>query len=280
MKLKTLTCPNCSQTNNFLAEDCIQCGINFSKYFEELEKAEALRRHIEEQERAEALRRRQAEEEDRKRREHEEAERELAARKQQEEAERAEALRLRQAEEEERRRREREAQEHEEAHRKLREDAERAEALRLRQAEEDRSQREREETKALDGEAVEPAPAPPRDAVDRDTHAASRDEPDEDETDEQFPSEGPASLERLLAGYTGQTIGLSYGDPRTLKAVRLLSVDRDHFSVVFPARRMTVSFPWQSLSLIVEGPDGISVDGPAVSPVFPVVVQVTRPYFA
>ena len=62
MKVKTITCPNCSHANNFLAEECSQCGINFSKYYEELEKAEALRRHIEEQEKAEALLKQQEEE--------------------------------------------------------------------------------------------------------------------------------------------------------------------------------------------------------------------------
>ena len=77
MKVKTITCPNCGHANNFLAEDCSQCGINFSKYYEELEKAEALRRHIEEQEKAEALRKQQEEEarqaEERKRQQEEEA---------------------------------------------------------------------------------------------------------------------------------------------------------------------------------------------------------------
>ena len=61
MKVKTITCPNCGHANNFLAEECTQCGINFSRYYEELEKAEALRRHIEEQEKAEALKREQEE---------------------------------------------------------------------------------------------------------------------------------------------------------------------------------------------------------------------------
>jgi hypothetical protein len=248
MKLKTLTCPNCSQTNNFLAEVCTQCGINFSKYFEELEKAEELRRHIEEQERLEAQKRQEEEERQRKEKEAE------ALRRREEEKQKAEAARL----------------EREEAERRLKEEErQKAEAARIEREEAERRLKEEEGQKA---EAPSTSPSMPASVFwsdgDKDgslaTHHLLRDAND---------------LPRVLSRYVGATIGLSFGSARTIRAVRLITVRKDHFQVLFISRKVTAIFPFHSLDLVAESPDGISAESPDISPVFPAVLQVAKPFF-
>ncbi len=302
MKLKTLTCPNCSQTNNFLAEVCDQCGINFSKYFEELEKAEELRRHIEEQERLESQRRQEAED---RRREEKEAE---ALRRKEEEKQKAEADRLKK-EEEERRLKEEERQKaeadrlkKEEEERRLREEErQKAEADRLKKEEEERRLREEERQRA-DADRLEQEEEERRFREEEAGTLGRREEDvQQDEAAETFPPT-PASvfwsdddqeaslashhllrdandLPRVLSRYVGATIGLSFGNARTIKAVRLITVRKDHFQVLFISRKLTAIFPFHSLDLVAESPDGISAESPDISPVFPAVLQVTKPFF-
>ena len=227
MKVKTITCPNCSHANNFLAEECSQCGINFSKYYEELEKAEALRRHIEEQEKAEALKRQQQEET-----------RAEEERRQREEEEKAEALRRQQEEE---------ARQAEELKRQQEEQA---------RAEEERRQRE-EEVEA-DPDASTPLQMPV-----------------------QTPDFRPAeTLQARLSPYEGQMIGITYGNPSEIQNVKLISVNTDHFQIYYPISKNVVSYAYRQLLLVTENPEGISAVGPDISPVFPIVIEVPRPFFA
>lgn len=317
MKLKTLTCPNCNQTNNFLAEECTQCGINFSKYFEELEKAEELRRHIEEQEKAEALRQEQEEkerlqrekeeqekaealkrqkEEEQLRREKEEQEKAEALKRQKEEEERAKALKR---QEEERLRREKEEQEKAEALKRQKEEEERARALKRQKEEEERLQREKEEHEKAEAlkrqrEQEKWAEVSKRQQEEEERQRREQEQkatsanaqntaspafPGEPDARSENQTGGTALLSQILVGYVGQTIGLSFGDRRIIKAVRLLSVGEDHFTVLFTARKLSASFPLQSLSLIAECMDGISAESPDISPVFTAVLQVDKPFF-
>ncbi len=416
MKVKTITCPNCGHANNFLAEECSQCGIHFSRYYEELEKAEALRRHIEEQEKAEVLRREQEEKarqeaEARRRQEEEKAE---AQRREQEERERREAE-ARQREEEERQRREEERRQAEEEARRLeeerrieaqrradilkrqKEELEKAEALKRQREEEERDRAERrreeeekaqalrreqeekarQEAEALQREEEEKAEALRHEQEEKarqEAEALQRDEEekaealrhdqeelerreaesrqrDEEEhrrqeedqpqvnaaatpgdaaeenlpSDEvaeieieeldreaieaqasafdyiEYPPEGPvagdqpevadpsgtppndyrpaASLQARLEFYEGRMIGLTYGNPAEIQNVKLMAVSSDHFQVFYPIPRHVVSFAYGAIVSITENAEGLSAVGPDISPVFPVVIELPRPFF-
>jgi hypothetical protein len=271
MKVKTITCPNCGHANNFLAEDCSQCGINFSKYYEELEKAEALRRHIEEQEKAEALRKQQAEEarqaKERKRQQEEEARAEEERRRKKEEK-KAEALRKQQEEEArqevERRKeaqkradilkRQKEELEKAEEERRRKEEKEKAEALRKLQEEENRQAEAEAES---DSESAAPLQMPVN-------------TPDFRSAD---------TLQDRLFPYVGQMIGVTYGNPSDIQNVKLIAANEDHFQIFYPISKNVVSYPYQYLAQVTENPEGISAVGPDISPVFPVVVEVPRPFF-
>jgi len=316
MRVKTITCPNCGHANNFLAEDCSQCGINFKKYYDDLEKAEALRRHIEEQEKAEALRKQQEEEEaqrqeERQRRKEEEARLEEERRKetekradmlrrQKEELEKAEELR-RQKEDEERR----------EEERRRKEEAEKAEALRKqREAEEEarrqeeRQRRQEEEEARLEEERRRKEAAEKAEALRKQREAeeeARRQEEEEAEALSAEDLEGEAhgaiapglvqmpdttpdfrpadTLQLRLAPYAGQMIGVTYGNPSEIQNVKLISVNTDHFQIYYPISKNVVSFAYRQLRQVTENAEGISAVGPDISPVFPVVIEVPQPFF-
>jgi hypothetical protein len=82
-----------------------------------------------------------------------------------------------------------------------------------------------------------------------------------------------------LSPYTGQMIGITYGNPSDIQNVKLISVNRDHFQVYYPISKHVVSYTYRQLIQITENPEGISAVGPDISPVFPVVVEVPRPFF-
>jgi hypothetical protein len=268
MKVKTITCPNCGHSNNFLAEDCSQCGIVFSKYYEELEKAEALRLHIEEQEKAEELKRQQEEEA-----------RIEAERLRKEEEEKAEALR-KQQEEEERIEAEQqvEAQKRADILRRQKEELEKAEELRRQEEEETRAEEER-----LRKEEEEKA-----EALRKQQEEEAQEEREKTATDMTPPLQMPVStpdfrsaetLQARLSPYAGQMIGVSYGNPSEIQNVKLISVNTDHFQIYYPITKHVVSYAYQQLVLVTENPEGISAVGPDISPVFPVVIEVPRPFF-
>ncbi len=379
MKVKTITCPNCGHANNFLAEECTQCGIHFSRYYEELEKAEALRRHIEEQEKAEALRREQEEkerqeaearrkeeeekaealrreEEERERREAEAREREAEERRQaeeearrleeerqieaqkradilkrqKEELEKAEALKRQKEEEqkaeaarreeEERERREAEAREREAEERRQAEEEEKAEALRREQEDQERREAEEREREAEErrrqeeDQALVIAADAPGDAADENQPQDETEDIEIEERDDaaieaqagafdfiEYPPEGPvvddqaeiadpsasppndyrpaASLQARLEFYEGRMIGLTYGNPAEIQNVKLMAVSSDHIQVFYPIPRHVVSFAYGTIVSITENAEGLSAVGPDISPVFPVVIELPRPYF-
>ena len=298
MKVKTITCPNCSHANNFLAEDCSQCGIIFSKYYEELEKAEALRRHIEEQEKAEELKRQQEEEarlkEEQRRRE--EAEKAEALRKQQEEEARIEAEQ--QAEAQKRAdilRRQKEELEKAEELRRQEEEKSRAEEERLRKVEEEKAEalRKQEEEEARQAEEArrqqeKEARAEEERLRKEEEEKAVQEERDRAAADMTGPLQMPVTtpdfrpaetLQARLSPYEGQMIGVSYGNPSEIQNVKLISVNNDHFQIYYPITKHVVSYAYRQLMLVSENPEGISAVGPDISPVFPVVIEVPRPFF-
>ena len=353
MRVKTITCPNCGHANNFLAEECTQCGINFSRYYEELEKAETLRRHIEEQEQAEALKN---EEEDKKRREAESLQRqqEEQARLEQEEQARLAMEERERIEEEKRLEAERlqEAQERADMLKRQQEALEKATALERQKEEEaarerlaaearkpEKDEKEHREAEAHHGPQEEQtdletetrrgkeeeqirleeekrpeektapsAAAEPSNPAD-DTHTVEIEELDTADIEEhagafdfiEYPADAPpdaaplhnpgaldappkdyqpaASLEERLRIYEGQMLGLTYGDPAEIQNVKLLAAGRDHLQVFYPISRHVVSFPYHVIISITENAEGLSAVGPDISPVFPMVVELPRPFF-
>ncbi|MBL0715441.1 MAG: hypothetical protein JJV98_17265 [Desulfosarcina sp.] len=307
MKVKTITCPNCGHANNFLAEECLQCGINFSRYYDELEKAEALRQHIEEQEKAEALKREQEEKERREaeQRRIEEEKKAEALRLEKEEQERLEAQARRQAEEEKQRLEEehrKKAQKRADILRRQKEELEKAEVLKRQQEEEEkaealrRQQEEEEKAEALRRQQEEEAEIEVEelDDADLEEHAGAFDYieyPPEDqaganepESSDSLPAQPndyrpAASLEERLRMYEGRMVGITYGNPAEIQNVKLLAVSGDHFQVFYPISRNVVSFSYRAIVSITENTDGVSAVGPDISPVFPMVVELPRPFF-
>ena len=306
MKVKTITCPNCGHANNFLAEECTQCGIHFSRYYEELEKAEALRRHIEEQEKAEARRREQEEKErlEAEARRKEEEEKAEARRREQEERERREAE-AREREAEERRQAEEEAQA--EARRREQEEQERREAESREQEARERRSQEEDQTRgiaaAAAGDTAEENRPPDetdeieieerdRDAIETTAGAfdyieyppeelVSGDQPENTDLSASPPNDyrPAASLQARLEFYEGRMIGLTYGNPAEIQNVKLMAVSSDHFQVFYPIPRHVVSFAYGAIVSITENAEGLSAVGPDISPVFPVVIELPRPFF-
>ena len=285
MKVKTITCPNCGHANNFLAEDCSQCGITFSKYYEELEKAEALRRHIEEQEKAEELKRQQEEEARllEEKRQQEEAEKAEERRKQQEEEARLEAERQKEAQKRADilRRQKEELEKAEELRRQAEEEA-RAEEERLRREEEEKAEALRKQQEEEEARLAEER----RQQEEEEARAEQeRDKPSADLAGPlQMPVNTPdfrsaETMQARLSPYAGQMIGVTYGNPSEIQNVKLISVNHDHFQVYYPITKHVVSFAYRQLMLVTENQEGISAVGPDISPVFPVVIEVPRPFF-
>ena len=87
------------------------------------------------------------------------------------------------------------------------------------------------------------------------------------------------TLPARLSPYAGQMIGVSYGNPSEIQNVKLISVNTDHFQIYYPITKHVVSYAYRQLVLVTENPEGISAVGPDISPVFPVVIEVPRPFF-
>ena len=88
-----------------------------------------------------------------------------------------------------------------------------------------------------------------------------------------------ASLEDRLRMYEGRMIGITYGNPAEIQNIKLLAVSDDHFQVFYPISRNIVSFAYGVIISITENADGLSAVGPDISPVFPIVVELPRPFF-
>ena len=88
-----------------------------------------------------------------------------------------------------------------------------------------------------------------------------------------------SSVEERLRIYEGRMLGLTYGDPAEIQNVKLLAVNRDHFQVFYPISRNVVCFPYDVIMSITENAEGLSAVGPDISPVFPMVVELPRPFF-
>ena len=88
-----------------------------------------------------------------------------------------------------------------------------------------------------------------------------------------------ASLQARLEFYEGRMIGLTYGNPAEIQNVKLMAVSSDHFQVFYPIPRHVVSFAYGAIVSITENAEGLSAVGPDISPVFPVVIELPRPFF-
>ncbi len=86
-------------------------------------------------------------------------------------------------------------------------------------------------------------------------------------------------MQARLSPYAGQMIGVTYGNPSEIQNVKLISVNDDHFQVYYPITKHVVSYAYRQLMLVTENQEGISAVGPDISPVFPVVIEVPRPFF-
>ncbi len=257
----SVVCPKCGHENPFLSEECVKCGIVFSKYYEvlarkqedEKERERVLRKKEEAEQRAEALRKQKEEEEKAEalRKKKEAEERAEALRKQKEEEKRAEALR-KQKEEEERA----------EALRKQKEEEEKAEALRKQKEEEERAEALRKQKE-----------------VEEKAEALRKQKEEEIEKIQKIirALKPKAKMKDLLKKYEGQSIGINYEKPADIKAASLVRVNDDHFSIFLNDDQLMVSFPYTSILSIIEGVDGVGTGFTEDDTVFSVIIKVCHP---
>jgi ribosomal protein L40E len=263
----SVVCPKCGHENPLLSEECIKCGIVFSKYYEVLarnqedeeERERALRKKAAAEQRAEALRKQKEEEEKAEAlRKQKEAElRAEALRKQKEEEEKAEALRKQKEEEEkaEALRKQKEEEEKAEALRRQKEEEEKAEALRRQKEEEEKAEalrKQKEEEEIEEGQKTE-----------QDIIKALK------------PKH---KIKDLLKKYEGEAIGINYENPTDIKAASLAGVNDDHFSVFVTGDQLMYTFPYTSIISIIEGLDGVSTGSSKDDTAFSVVVKVYHPH--
>jgi len=88
----------------------------------------------------------------------------------------------------------------------------------------------------------------------------------------------------LLVIFTGYSTAVRLADAaqelmQVSSVVKLISLNTDHFQIYYPISKHVVSYAYRQLMLVTENPEGISAVGPDISPVFPVVIEVPRPFF-
>lgn len=300
-------CPKCQHMNLAITDDCLKCGIVFSKSYElaeaelkdDPEKADDLAELLAQKQRHEELKAEllKKQEEEAARKEQEEKERLEALRKERErqeqlrkeqeekerrEAEKKEAERQRQ-EEEERQRQEKLRKEQEEQER--REAEKRAEEERKRQAElekeQERLKKEQEEKeriaaqKALEEEKKRQAE---QERLDKERRKQEAKDQEEALRLEKLNNllKPKANIKKLLKPYIGESVGMNYDVPTVIKAVKLLSVNDDYLSVHVEDDETVFSYPLRNILSVAENIDGVTTGGAKNKATFPMVIKVSH----
>jgi len=300
-------CPKCQHMSLAITDDCLKCGIVFSKSYEmaeaelkdDPEKADELTELLAQKQRHEELKtellEKQAEEAARKEQEEKvrlealrkERVRQEQLRKEQEEKERREAEKKeaerKRKEEEERKRQEQLRKEQEEKER--REAEKHAEEERKRQAElekeQERLKKEQEEKeriaakKALEEEKKRQAQ---QDRLEKEKRKQEEKEQEEALRLEKLNNllKPKATIKKLLKPYIGEQVGMNYDVPTVVKAVKLLSVNDDYLSVHIEDDETVFSYPLRNILSVAENIDGITTGGAKSKASFPMVIKVSH----
>lgn len=293
-------CPKCQHMNLAVTDDCLKCGIVFSKSYEiaeaelkdDPEKADELAELLAQKQRHEELKaellKKQAEEAARKEQEEKERldrlrkerERQEALRKEQEEkerleAEKREAERKRQEEEERKRqeklRQEQEEKEHQEAEK-------RAEEERKRQTELEKEQEEKERIAAQKALEEEKKRQAEQERLDKEKRKQEEKDQEEALRLEKLNNllKPKATIKKLLKPYIGETVGMNYDVPTVIKTVKLLSVNDDYLSVHVEDDETVFSYPLRNILSVAENIDGITTGGAKNKATFSMVIKVSH----
>ena len=301
-------CPKCGHKVIPPAEECINCGIIFQKYFEfqerkqkeEKERAEAEKKALEqrekeEKEKAEAEKKalEQAEKEEKEEKEKAEAEKNaLKQTKEQEsigslkqeiemlkneaeslkkdktEKEKAEKARIDKEEKEKAQARQKEAQDQ----KKIEELTEAAEALKSRA---ELLQKEKESLERAEAERNAEAEKQAQEEKAR-AEAIQKERADQKQRMESILKTlvPQPNFVALLTKYEGEEIGINFDDPAEIKSARLAKVNEDHFSIMNMENELLYSYPYNNIVSIVEAVDGVPVDASGQKATYPMVVRV------
>ncbi len=299
-------CPKCQHMNLAVTDDCLKCGIVFSKSYEiaeaelkdDPEKADELAELLAQKQRHEELKaellKKQAEEAARKEQEEKERldrlrkerERQEALRKEQEEkerleAEKREAERKRQEEEERKRqeklRREQEEKEHQEAEKRAEEERKRQAEL---EKEQERLKKEQEEKERI---AAQKALEEKKRQAEQERLDKEKRKQEEKDQEEALRLEKlnnllkpKATIKKLLKPYIGETVGMNYDVPTVIKTVKLLSVNDDYLSVHVEDDETVFSYPLRNILSVAENIDGITTGGAKNKATFSMVIKVSH----
>ncbi len=294
LEMERVKCPKCQQPNSPSVEECIKCGIVYSKFFslqenyedeeqakEAWDKFESERKEKQkiEQKRLAALdKRREKERQERLIKKKEEEERLEAERKKKEEQERLEAER-RQKEEQERleaEKKQKEEQERLEAEKKQKDEQERLEAEKKQKEEQERleaEKKQKEEEERLEAEKNKKA--------EEERLEAERKQKEKEETIKLQKKQElldsiklQPTLKDVLNKYENSRIGINLNTPSKINEAELIAANEDHFSILIPEDEIIYNFPLSNIISIVECVDGIHTENTEDDKTFPVIIRI------
>jgi len=320
-----IPCLKCGHMNSPITDDCIKCGIVFSKSYESTEKElkddpekaeklaelltlkqrhadlkaellkkqaeEAARKEQKEKERLEALRkererqealRKEQEEKERLEAEKKEAERMRKEEEERLEAEKKEAERMRKEDEErkeqEKLRKEQAEKERLEAEKRAEEEKRRQEELEVEQQRLKKEQEEKERIEAEKALEEEKKRQAEQERLDNERRELEAKEQEEALRLEKLNNllKPKTTVKKLLKPYVGESVGMNYDVPTVIKAVKLLSVNDDYFSVHVEDDETVFSFPLRNILSVAENIDGISAGGQKEKTTFQAIVRVSH----
>jgi ribosomal protein L40E len=302
-----IQCLKCGHMNSPITDDCIKCGIVFSKSYvtteqelkDDPEKAAELAELLALKQRHEDLKvellKKQAEEAARKEQEEKERlealrkerERQETLRKEQEEKERIEA----EKKEAERKKKEEEEKKRQEKLRKEKEEQDRIEAEK-KAAEEKKRQAELEkEQERLKKEQEEKERIEAQKALEEEKkHQAEQERLDKERREQEAKDKEEAlrveklnnllkpksNIKKLLKPYIGESVGMNYDVPTMIKAVKLLSVNDDYISVHVEDDETVFSYPLRNILSVAENIEGITTGGAKNKATFTMIIKVSH----
>jgi hypothetical protein len=85
-----------------------------------------------------------------------------------------------------------------------------------------------------------------------------------------------SSIKQLLQPYVGESVGMNYQVPTVIKAVKLLSVNDDYFSVHVEEDETVFSYPLLNILSVTENIEGITTGRAKNTATFSIIIKVSH----